>query len=189
MSSKNYNNIGDVKLQRNYIKETLILLVATFIFVAIDQATKCYAIRNITPNNPMIIIENFFEFTFVLNPGAAFGLFTQGPAELRLGFFIAIALFAVFVILSFFRQLAPGDHTSALGLGLILGGAIGNLIDRIARKEVIDFLHFRLWGGRTWPDFNLADAFIIVGVVILLIELLASEAESRADDTDAQAPS
>ena len=79
-----------------------------------------------------------------------------------------------------FRQIAPGDRLSALALGLILGGAGGNLIDRIFRGEVVDFLHFRLWGGYSWPDFNLADSFIVVGVGVLVLELLATEGEDRA---------
>jgi signal peptidase II len=68
-----------------------------------------------------------------------------------------------------------------LSLGLILGGAGGNLVDRIFRGEVVDFLHFRLWGGYQWPDFNLADSFIVVGVALLIVELLASETETRGD--------
>ena len=87
---------------------------------------------------------------------------------------------AIGIILSFFRQLAPGDRLSSLALGLILGGACGNLTDRITRDEVVDFLHFRLWGGYSWPDFNLADSFIVVGVAILILELLATEGEDRA---------
>jgi signal peptidase II len=83
------------------------------------------------------------------------------------------------MIFSFYRRLAPGERLSALSLGMILGGAGGNLVDRIFRGEVVDFLHFRLWGGYQWPDFNLADSFIVVGVALLLIELLASEAEAR----------
>jgi signal peptidase II len=83
-------------------------------------------------------------------------------------------------VISFFRQLAPGDRLSALALGCILGGAVGNLIDRVTRGEVVDFLHFRLWGGYAWPDFNFADSFIVIGVGLLILELLASEGESRA---------
>ena len=128
-------------------------------------------------------MEGLFYVTNVRNPGAAFGFFAHGSAELRLGFFVAISLLAAAIILGFFRRLAPGDRTSALALGLILGGASGNLVDRVARGEVIDFLHFRVWGGRSWPDFNLADSFIVVGVMILVVELLASEAESRANRT------
>ena len=83
-------------------------------------------------------------------------------------------------MVSFFRKLAPGDRLSALALGCILGGAVGNLIDRVLRGEVVDFLHFRLWGGYSWPDFNFADSFIVIGVGLLLLELLAAEGESRA---------
>jgi len=67
-----------------------------------------------------------------------------------------------------------------------MGGALGNLIDRLTRGEVIDFLHFRLWGNRSWPDFNLADSFLVVGVAALMLELLASEAESRAKPGEAE---
>ena len=62
----------------------------------------------------------------------------------------------------------------------ILGGAVGNLLDRIFRGEVVDFLHFKIWRGYSWPDFNLADSFIVVGVGLLVLELLASEGEDRA---------
>ncbi len=74
-------------------------------------------------------------------------------------------------------------------LGLILGGAIGNLIDRIARGEVVDFLHFRLWNGYSWPDFNFADSFIVVGVGFLVLELLASEGETRTESVSSESGS
>jgi signal peptidase II len=89
------------------------------------------------------------------------------------------------IVVSFYRKLPPGDRLSALALGWILGGAIGNLIDRIARGEVVDFLRFHLWSGYTWPDFNLADSFIVVGVALLVLELLATEGENRSGDAGA----
>ena len=73
----------------------------------------------------------------------------------------------------------PSD-LSGLALGMILGGAIGNLVDRIRYHEVVDFLHFKLWQGYSWPDFNLADSFIVVGVGLLVLELLVSEGENQA---------
>jgi signal peptidase II len=113
-------------------------------------------------------------------------LFADAPVVIRLTLFIGITLVALGMVVSFYRKLAPGDRFSALSLGLILGGAIGNLIDRIFRGEVVDFLHFRLWGGYQWPDFNLADSFIVVGVAFLVIELLAAEGESRDDPAGAE---
>ncbi len=118
--------------------------------------------------------------TSVRNSGAAFGLFQDSPAAIRLTFFIGISIGAIALIIQFLRRLAPGDRLSALALGLILGGAVGNLIDRIRLGEVVDFLHFVLWGGYAWPDFNLADSWIVVGVGLLVLELLASEGEERA---------
>lgn len=163
-----------------------ILLGALAVTVPLDQGVKLLIDSRLGAADRIPVVEGFFYITHVRNPGAAFGLFAQSPPTVRLAFFVAISLLAVLIIGSFFRQLAPGDRASALGLGLILGGALGNLADRVARGEVVDFLHFRLWGGRSWPDFNLADTFIVVGVAILLIELLASEAESRAGRTGAE---
>ena len=115
------------------------------------------------------------------NPGAACGLFPDSPGTLRLVLLLGITLVAVGLIFSFYHRLAPGERFSSLSLGLILGGAVGNLVDRVRLGEVIDFLHFRLWGGYSWPDFNLADSWIVIGVAFLVIELLASEGETRAD--------
>ncbi len=157
-----------------------IFLIAFCVSFPLDVITKFAIDRSLTYADRIPVIEGFFYLTHVRNPGAAFGLFADGDATLRLAFFISISIVAIGIILSFFRQLAPGDRLSSLALGLILGGASGNLLDRIARGEVVDFLHFRLWGGYSWPDFNLADSFIVVGVAILILELLASEGEGRA---------
>jgi signal peptidase II len=126
------------------------------------------------------VIEGFFYITHVRNTGAAFGLFSDGPLAVRLTFFVSVSVVAVGIIISFFKKLSPGDRLAALALGLILGGALGNLVDRIFRHEVVDFLHFRLWRGYSWPDFNVADSAIVIGVALLLLELLATEGELRA---------
>lgn len=157
--------------------------------VVLDQATKLWVDTRVAYGAHIEVIEGIFSITHVRNPGAAFGLFADGPAHARQWFFIGVAALAAFIIVSFLRQLAPGDRTSALALGLILGGATGNLIDRIWRGEVVDFLHVRLWGGRTWPDFNLADSFIVIGVAILVLELIAGEAEQRAGERGAEVDS
>ncbi len=157
-----------------------VFLAALLVAVPVDQGTKLWVSHSLTYSDRIEVIGGFFYITHVRNPGAAFGLFTGADPTLRLTFFIAISVVAIAVILSFFRRLAPGDRFSALALGLILGGAIGNLIDRIAYGEVIDFLHFRLWSGYSWPDFNFADSSIVVGVGLLVLELLASEGEQRA---------
>jgi len=155
-------------------------LVAFAVSLPLDLVSKYVVDRNLSYADRIPVIEGFFYLTHVRNPGAAFGLFADGDPQLRLAVFIGVSIVAVLIILSFFRQLAPGDRLSALALGLILGGAVGNLLDRVFRGEVVDFLHFKLWRGYSWPDFNFADTFIVVGVGILILELLATEGEDRA---------
>ena len=155
-------------------------LGAAVVGLLLDQTTKLLIVHNLTYAESVEVIEGFFYLTHVRNPGAAFGLFRDAPAEWRVSFFIGISLVALGIIVSFFRKLAPGDRLPALALGMITGGAVGNLIDRVFRHEVVDFLHFRLWQGYSWPDFNVADSCIVVGVALLVLELLATEGESRA---------
>jgi signal peptidase II len=154
--------------------------IVFFVAFMLDRVTKWLVDANLSYADRIPVIEGFFYLTHVRNPGAAFGMLADLDPSYRLSFFIIVSLIAIGIILSFFRQIAPGDRLSALALGLILGGATGNLFDRIRYGEVVDFLHFKLWGGYAWPDFNLADSFIVVGVAFLLLELLASEGEQRA---------
>jgi signal peptidase II len=160
-------------------------LAAFAICLFLDLFTKYLVETHLHFGDQRPVIEGFFYLTHVRNAGAAFGLFATAPQALRLGFFITISVVAVGIILSFYRRLAPGDRLSALALGMILGGAIGNLVDRIRYQEVVDFLHFRLWKGYSWPDFNLADSFIVVGVGLLVLELLATEGEKRGPSESA----
>jgi signal peptidase II len=154
-------------------------LTVFFISLALDILTKYLVSSNLSYSDRIPVIEGFFYLTHVRNTGAAFGLFQDAPVAIRLTFFIGVSIVAIGIIIQFFYKLAPGDRLSAFALGLILGGAVGNLIDRIRLLEVIDFLHFVLWGGYVWPDFNLADTWIVVGVSFLVLELLASEGEER----------
>ena len=157
-----------------------IALLAFTTSLSLDVLTKYAVAHHLVFSDKIEVIEGFFYLTHVRNPGAAFGLFASAPANWRLAFFIGISLLALGIVVSFFRKLAPGDRLSSLALGFIAGGALGNLIDRIVRHEVVDFLHFKLWQGYSWPDFNLADSFIVIGVGLLVLELLATEGETRA---------
>lgn len=158
-----------------------VFLFALLTSLPLDQATKIWIDRNLSYADRVPVIEGFFYLTHVRNPGAAFSLFASLDPTIRMTFFVSVGLIALAIVFSFYRKLPDGDRLSALGLGWILGGAVGNLIDRITRGEVVDFLRFHLWSGYSWPDFNLADTFIVVGVALLVIELLASEGETRTD--------
>ncbi len=163
-----------------------VALAALLISLPLDLLTKHLVNANLTFADRVSVIEGFFYLTHVRNTGAAFGLFADADPTLRAFFFVGISTVAIGIIISFYRRLAPGDRLSALALGLILGGALGNLHDRIRFGEVIDFLHFDLWGGYSWPDFNLADSFIVVGVGFLVLELLAHEGDSRTQSESSE---
>ena len=166
------------------------IAIGAFLSVLLlDLATKIAIDSHLSYSDRIPVIPGFFYLTHVRNTGAAFGLFSDAPQVYRLIFFISVSLIAVGIIIGFYQKLSPGDRLAALALGLILGGAVGNLIDRIFRQEVIDFLHFRLWRGYSWPDFNVADSAIVVGVGLLVLELLASEGEQRGSARDGESSS
>ena len=158
-----------------------VLLLVLAVAISLDQAAKLAVASQVERAERIPVVEGVVYVSHVGNPGLAFGLLDARSEALRTALLAAVGVLVLAVGVAFFRQLAPGDRTSALGLGLVLGGAIGNVVDRAARGEVLGWLHVRLWEGRAWPDFNLADGFIVVGAVILVVELLASEAESRAE--------
>jgi len=134
--------------------------------LCLDQLSKIYIDNNFELAQSQRIIANFFHLTYVRNPGAAFGFLAD--SAIRLPFFITISLLATFGILYYVRRIALGEIWQPLGLGLILCGALGNLIDRIRFGEVIDFLDVH-WYNWHWPAFNIADSGICVGVTIILI--------------------
>ena len=150
-----------------------IFLALIAVALPLDQLTKIWIDQNLRINLDRIeVIEGFFYITHVRNPGAAFGMLSNADPSWRVGFFIAISILASVLVISFYRSLDDDDRYSAASLGLIFAGAVGNLIDRVRYHEVIDFLHFRLWGSYSWPDFNVADSCIVVGVGLLMLHIL-----------------
>ena len=128
--------------------------------VAADQFSKAYAVAHLRWGEswmPVAAVRPFFRFTLTHNTGAAFGLFPQGGAV-----FLLIALVVAAVILYYYRQLPARAWLVRLALGLQLGGALGNVVDRLHQGYVVDFLEVP-----HWPVFNVADSCIVVGVVLL----------------------
>ncbi len=157
-----------------------VFLAALVLALPLDQLSKLWIASHAPYGVPRPVIEGFFYLTYVRNPGAAFSLFAGAPEAWRVGGFIGLTVVAMGAILSFLRRLEPGDRLSAAALGLILAGAVGNLIDRVRFKEVVDFLDFRLIGGYVWPTFNLADSFIVVGTAFLVLTLFLQPSEGEA---------
>ncbi len=157
-----------------------ILLTVVLVALPLDQLSKILVESRLAHGERVPLVEGFLYITHARNPGAAFGLFSWMASDGKLMGFAIVSLVAILVIAAFYHRLAPGDRIQSLGLSLVLAGASGNFIDRIWRGEVVDLLHVRLWSGYAWPDFNVADLCIIMGVAALMTDLLSREAMSRA---------
>ena len=134
---------------------------------ALDQWTKHLVLRFVSPDEPRIIIPNFFHLVNVTNTGAAFGSFRNNNT-----FFIAISSVAFFVVLSLLVRRRSRDVLGDLSLALLLAGILGNLTDRLLYGHVIDFLLFDLHVrfAHPWPAFNVADSCISIAVVLFVID-------------------
>lgn len=141
------------------------LFVLPLAVVILDQFSKYIVVENMALGESIPIIEEVFHLTYILNPGAAFGMFAHN----RL-FFIAIAVIVIGIIIWARREILASPWEVKAGCGLFLGGAIGNLIDRSRQGLVIDFLDFRIW-----PVFNIADIAICIGVGLIIWNLLKTE--------------
>lgn len=166
----------------------VLVIVAAIVWV-IDQATKALVVRNLELGEvwaPFPSLAQFFTFTHTTNTGAAFGLFPDAG-----WFFVVVAIIVVSGILIFYRHLPTDRWLVRVSLGLQLGGALGNLTDRLTRGAVVDFFDFKVW-----PVFNIADSSIVVGVAILAYYLIREDMEprpggqaSRPVDPDGSLPS
>lgn len=141
------------------------LFVLPLAVVILDQFSKYIVVENMALGESIPIIEEVFHLTYILNPGAAFGMFAHN----RL-FFIAIAGIVIGIIIWARREILASPWEVKVGCGLFLGGAIGNLIDRARQGLVIDFFDFRIW-----PVFNIADIAICIGVGLIIWNLLKTE--------------
>jgi signal peptidase II len=139
--------------------------------VALDQATKALVLANLPLGGSIPVIPGFFDLTHVHNPGGAFGFLSAMSAEMRSLLFVGVSLLASGLILYFYWQTPVGQRILAVGLSLLFGGAVGNLIDRIRFGVVIDFLDLYA-GDLHWPAFNVADSAITVGVIIFAYHIV-----------------
>lgn len=124
------------------------------------------------------VVDGFWNWRYVENPGAAWGLLANADESIRVPFFFVISVIAVGFIIMFFRKLEPEQKLTVWALSLVFGGALGNLIDRLHLNYVIDFIDWYV-GTHHWPTFNVADAAISVGVGLLLLEWILDAAKER----------
>jgi signal peptidase II len=148
------------------------LAVGTAALVLIlDQLTKWLALGELSLGVPVPVVDGVFSLTLVMNPGLAFGMLSSTPAAWRwVVALLSMAALAVLLVVGA-RLLPAGGWPTRLALGLIFGGALGNLVDRGRFGAVVDFLDF-YWRSHHWPAFNVADSAISVGVAVLALRIL-----------------
>jgi signal peptidase II len=149
------------------------VLVVAGVVIVLDQATKALALAHLVLGLPVAVADDWLALTLVMNPGLAFGLLGSIPTAWR--WVVGLLSVAALVVLAriALRVLPGGGWPATLAVGLVFGGAVGNLVDRIRFGAVVDFVD-AYWGPYHWPAFNLADSAITVGVALLAIRLLAS---------------
>ena len=154
--------------------------------VAVDQLTKAWIVSTYPLGMELEIIPGFFRLVHARNRGIAFGIPGASGPTIQLVLLIVVVGIVAFVAWQLTR--AGGDGLAGVGLALVLGGAIGNIVDRVLRGEVVDFLDFYLASGggeHHWPAFNVADSAISVGACcVILAEVLAHMKEKRASRPD-----
>jgi signal peptidase II len=156
----------------------LILLSVTGTIISLDQLTKHLVVSRFHLGESLPILNSFFNLTYVRNPGAAFGLLARLDPMIRIPFFIIIPLMALIIIFYVFKKVEDADLRLASAFSLVIGGAVGNLIDRIAYNYVIDFLDCHWNYSVHFPAFNVADMAICVGVGFLIFDILRKETKN-----------
>lgn len=151
----------------------------TGLIISLDQITKLYVHTQFQLHESVPVIQNFFHLTYVRNYGAAFGMLAQTNASFREVFFLMIPPIACLTILYILKTVDDHDTKQTIALSGIFAGALGNYLDRLQFRYVIDFLDFH-YKSFSWPAFNISD-MTIVGGVISLVYLMIVESSSKKD--------
>lgn len=154
----------------------LFLVITSVLFLAADLGSKEWAAKRLEgPNAKIVIIDGYWAFDLAKNKGGAWGIFGNQPDYVRLPFFFLISAVAVVFIVSLYKKLEPRQVALKWALPLVLGGALGNLADRIRHQHVIDFIdwYYVNADGKAahWPTFNVADVWIVAGVILMGIDM------------------
>lgn len=145
------------------------IIILSIILFIVDQISKILIVKLIDINHSVEVIKNFFYLTYTHNTGAAFSILTGQRI-----FLILIAVAILIILFNHIRKNKVKEKIEILSFSLIIGGSLGNLLDRIVRGYVIDFVDIKIF-GYNFPVFNIADTFIVIGVFLLLIETLRKE--------------
>lgn len=159
MNQESHKADGQDRPSRNPIS---VFWLTALVVLLLDRLTKLLVVYNMKPSESIPLVPGVFHLTYVRNPGAAFGVLAH-----QRWFFLFVAVIVISFVIYYSRQIGPSHKMLQFGLGLQLGGAVGNMIDRALTGLVVDFLDFRIW-----PVFNVADSAIVVGTAIVVFTLL-----------------
>jgi len=159
----------------------MMLMGVSMLVVALDQLTKFMVLNNMYVTESVPVLPNLLYLTYIQNPGSAFGFMSNMQSLVRIPFFIVATAGATAIVYMYHRMVPPEKYTTRIALGLIWGGALGNLVDRLLYGKVIDFIEMRYHEYEWFPYiFNVADSCITIGVSFLLIEFIASQRKKTA---------
>lgn len=153
------------------------ILIAVIVLL-LDRLAKWAIASNIALYQSVVVIPGFFRLTHVQNTGAAFGLFAESSAQWKVGALVSFSILALIVVSALLWKNGHALSTTSIGLSLILGGAMGNLWDRMVSGHVVDFLDFYV-GNYHWPAFNVADSAIVIGAILLVSEIVFAKSASE----------
>lgn len=174
------------------LRSVLPLVLSAGLVAALDQLTKYMVLRYISITDQIPIIDGFFNLVLTFNRGVAFGMLAETHETLRVVILSISTVLALAVLFYLFFKEYRSDSIARIAISLILGGALGNIIDRLRIGMVVDFLDFYLnleSGAYHWPAFNLADSAIFVGVFVLLFRRPSENAENNGKHKSAIAVS
>lgn len=159
-------------------KDYFLFILPALAVILIDQGSKLWVAETINRFESIRVIDGFFNIVNVRNRGMVFGLMNR--PDIGPGFYVLVftTILAVLLIVYWFFRLKDEGGRFLIGLSLILGGAVGNLIDRLRLREVIDFLDFHI-GAYHWPSFNIADSSITVGAIWLAVYILFFQSREK----------
>ena len=150
------------------MKKLVIIFSISFLSIVIDQLTKIYIHTSFMLGESIEVIPNFFNITFVKNPGAAFGILAESYGMLRVAMLLAVPTIVTVFIFIYIIRTYKRNYGEAVAYSFILGGAISNLVDRFRLGFVVDFLDFHYDRVYTWPAFNIADSSVFIGASLIL---------------------
>jgi signal peptidase II len=153
--------------------------VLVAVILVLDRWTKALILDRFDLNESVPVIDGFFNITYVRNTGVAFGIFSSISSPVKSILLSVFTAFAAVAVITYSYRSPVRNRLLQVALALILGGALGNLYDRLAYGYVVDFLEFYL-GSYHWPAFNVADSAITTGVILLALEIIRNETPARS---------